>query len=71
MLAPQKETPSNMRLKSIQRHDFYDRFSFEEHPDIIIKGARDIQNGHKVNLSTEAKGFITHFSIESGNPRPC
>ena len=41
---------------------------FEDHTDIIIKGARDIQYGHKVNLSTEAKGFITHFSIESGNP---
>lgn len=41
---------------------------FEEHTDIIIKGRRDIQYGHKVNLSTEVNGFITHFSIESGNP---
>jgi len=41
---------------------------FEEHTDIIIKGARDIQYGHKVNLSTEVNGFITHFSIEDGNP---
>lgn len=41
---------------------------FEEHTDIIIKGARDIRYGHKVNLSTEVNGFITHFSIENGNP---
>ena len=41
---------------------------FEEHTDIIVKGARGIQYGHKVNLSTEVNGFITHFSIESGNP---
>ena len=41
---------------------------FEEHTDIIIKGFRDVQYGHKVNLSTEENGFITHFSIENGNP---
>jgi len=41
---------------------------FEEHTDIIVKGSRNIQYGHKVNLSTEENGFITHFSIEDGNP---
>lgn len=41
---------------------------FEEHTDIIIKSRRETQYGHKVNLSTEANGFITHFSIEDGNP---
>ena len=42
---------------------------FEEHTDIIVKGFRDIQYGHKVNLSTEDNGFITYFSIEEGNPK--
>ena len=41
---------------------------FEEHTDIIVKGFRDVQYGHKVNLSTEGNGFITYFSIEDGNP---
>lgn len=41
---------------------------FEEHTDIIIKGFRDVQYGHKVNLSTENNGFISYFSIEDGNP---
>lgn len=41
---------------------------FEEHTDIIVKGARDVQYGHKVNLSTVSNGFITHLSIEDGNP---
>jgi len=41
---------------------------FEEHTDIIIKGFRDTQFGHKINLSSEKSGFITHLSIEEGNP---
>ena len=41
---------------------------FEPHTDIIIKGFRDIQYGHKINLSSEKSGFITHLSIEKGNP---
>jgi len=41
---------------------------FEEHSDIIIKGFRDIQYGHKINLSSEKNGFITYLSIEEGNP---
>jgi IS5 family transposase len=41
---------------------------FEEHTDIIVKGFRDVQYGHKVNLSTEDNGFISYFSIEDGNP---
>jgi len=53
-----EKVPSSDKIVSI----------FEEHTDIIIKGRRDIQYGHKVNLSTEENGFITHFSIESGNP---
>ena len=41
---------------------------FEPHTDIIVKGFRDVQYGHKVNLSSEQKGFITYLSIENGNP---
>jgi len=41
---------------------------FEEHTDIIVKGFRDVQYGHKINLCTEKNGFITHLSIEKGNP---
>lgn len=41
---------------------------FEEHTDIIVKGFRDIQYGHKINLSSVANGFITYLSIEDGNP---
>ena len=52
------KTPSNEKIVSI----------FEDHTDIIVKGYRDVQYGHKVNLSTEKSGFITYFSIEDGNP---
>ena len=41
---------------------------FEPHTDIIIKGARDIEYGHKINLATEKNGLITAFMIERGNP---
>ncbi|MGV0036249.1 MAG: ISNCY family transposase [Candidatus Azotimanducaceae bacterium WSBS_2022_MAG_OTU7] len=41
---------------------------FEPHSDIIIKGHRDVQYGHKINLSTEKHGLITCLSIEKGNP---
>jgi IS5 family transposase len=41
---------------------------FEPHTDIIVKGQRDVQYGHKVNLATERSGFVTYFNIEDGNP---
>lgn len=41
---------------------------FETHTDIIIKGRRDIEYGHKVNLATDKNGLITVFRIEEGNP---
>jgi transposase, IS5 family len=53
-----EEVPSSEKLFSL----------FEHHTNIIVKGARDIQYGHKINLSSEVKGFITHLSIEDGNP---
>jgi IS5 family transposase len=41
---------------------------FEPHTDIIVKGARDVRYGHKVNLATRGDGFITYLNIEDGNP---
>ena len=41
---------------------------FEPHTDIIVKGFRDVQYGHKINLSSEVSGFITALTIEEGNP---
>ena len=41
---------------------------FEPHTDVIVKGYRDVQYGHKINLSSETNGFITYLSIEKGNP---
>lgn len=41
---------------------------FEAHTDIIVKGQRDIQYGHKINLATQANGFVTYLNIEHGNP---
>jgi IS5 family transposase len=41
---------------------------FEAHTDIIVKGARDVQYGHKLNLSTGRSGLILDVVIEEGNP---
>ena len=41
---------------------------FEEHTDIIVKGSREIQYGHKLNLSTGRSGMILDVVIEEGNP---
>lgn len=41
---------------------------FEEHTDIIVKGSRDIQYGHKLNLTSGRSGLILDAVIEEGNP---
>lgn len=41
---------------------------FEPHTDIIIKGPREIEYGHKINLATDKSGLITALMIEEGNP---
>jgi transposase, IS5 family len=41
---------------------------FETHTDMIIKGSRDIQYGHKLNLSSGKSGLILDLVIEAGNP---
>jgi IS5 family transposase len=41
---------------------------FEPHADIIVKGSRDVQYGHKLNLVTGKSGLILDLVIEAGNP---
>ena len=53
-----EQVPSSEKIVSV----------FEEHTDIVVKGSRDVQYGHKINLATQEDGFITYLSIEKGNP---
>lgn len=41
---------------------------FEPHTDIIVKGGREVQYGHKLNLVTGKRGMVLDVVIESGNP---
>jgi IS5 family transposase len=41
---------------------------FEPHADIIVKGGRDVQYGHKLNLTTGRSGLILDIVVETGNP---
>ena len=41
---------------------------FEPHADIIVKGGRAVQYGHKINLATGRSGLILDVVVESGNP---
>ncbi|WP_176592939.1 ISNCY family transposase [Sphingobium sp. EM0848] len=41
---------------------------FEPHAEIIVKGGRDVQYGHKLNFSTGKSGMILDAVIEDGNP---
>src|SRR5207237_7409482 len=41
---------------------------FEPHADIIVKGGRDVQYGHKLNLATGRSGLILDIVVEAGNP---
>jgi len=49
--------PSSEKLVSI----------FEPHTDIIVKGTRNVQYGHKINLASDACGIVTHLDICKGN----
>ncbi len=40
---------------------------FEEHTDIIVKGYREVLFGHKINLASDERGFITYLALEKGN----
>ena|SRR6185437_13475462 len=41
---------------------------FEPHADIIVKGGRDTQYGHKLNLVAGRSGLILDLVVETGNP---
>ena len=41
---------------------------FEPHADIIVKGGREVQYGHKLNLTTGRSGLILDLVVEPGNP---
>ena len=41
---------------------------FEPHTDIIIKGGRETEYGHKICLATGASCLVTDVVVEQGNP---
>jgi IS5 family transposase len=41
---------------------------FEKHTDILVKGSREIQFGHKVNLTSGKSNLILSCEILRGNP---
>jgi IS5 family transposase len=41
---------------------------FEPHADILLKGGRRVQYGHKLNLATGKSGLILDVVVETGNP---
>jgi transposase, IS5 family len=41
---------------------------FEPHADIIVKGGRKVDYGHKLNLTTGRSGLILDLVVEAGNP---
>ncbi|MER8911884.1 ISNCY family transposase [Mesorhizobium sp. M0854] len=41
---------------------------FAPHADIIVKGSRNTEYGHKLNLTTGRSGMILDLVIEAGNP---
>ncbi len=41
---------------------------FEPHTDIIIKGNRGVEYGHKLCLTSGASGLVTDLVVEDGNP---
>jgi IS5 family transposase len=54
-----ESVPNNEKIFSI----------YEDHTDIIVKGAREAAFGHKVNLATGRSNLILDCEIVDGNPR--
>ncbi|MCP4504646.1 MAG: tyrosine-type recombinase/integrase, partial [Deltaproteobacteria bacterium] len=44
---------------------------FEEHTDIIIKGRRDVDFGHKFYVATGASQLVLDMKVLDGNPADC
>ncbi len=41
---------------------------FEAHTDIVVKGSRETQYGHKLNLTTGKSGLVLDVVVEKGSP---
>lgn len=41
---------------------------FEAHTDVIVKGSRDTQFGHKLNITTGKSGLVLDVVVEKGAP---
>ena len=41
---------------------------YEQHTDIIVKGSREVQFGHKVNLTTGKSNLVLSCEVMRGNP---
>jgi len=53
-----ESVPNDQKLFSI----------YEQHTDIIVKGSRKVEFGHKVNLATGASNLVLYCSVLRGNP---
>lgn len=53
-----EKVPNDQKLFSI----------YERHTDIIVKGSREVQFGHKINLSTGKSNLILTCEVVKGNP---
>ena len=53
-----KKVPNSEKIFSI----------YERHTDIIVKGAREVEFGHKVNLCTGRSNLILNCDVLRGNP---
>jgi IS5 family transposase len=42
---------------------------YERHTDIIVKGSREVQFGHKVNVGTGKSNLIVTCEVAEGNPK--
>jgi IS5 family transposase len=42
---------------------------YELHTDLIVKGSREVQFGHKVNIGTGKSNIILTCEVEAGNPK--
>lgn len=42
---------------------------FEEHTDIIAKGLREVEFGHKSTITAGASGLVLDLQIYKGNPK--
>ena len=59
---------SSRARKTIPANDSQIVSLFEPHADIIVKGGREVQYGHKLNLTAGRSGSILDLVIEAGNP---